>query len=283
VWNLYHPCDTTTPADQLIAYSSNYTPGVIIKGSNGLCYTIAVTGYSMQSPITVVSEHSNCNECDPAPATSTPTPPPAATSTPTPEPAATSTPTPVAATATPTPLPMVWNLYHPCDSTTPADQVIEYSVNYTPGIIIKGSNGLCYTIAVTGYSMQSPITVVSEHSNCSECDPAPATSTPTPPPAATSTPTPTPEAATSTPTPLPDATSTPTPEPPTPQPVWNLFHPCGSSVPADQVIEYTENYTPGIIIRGTNGICYTIANSGTSLQTPIGVLSEHSTCEDCEN
>jgi hypothetical protein len=236
---------------------------------------------------------------EPAPATSTPTPQPdatstptpipvtelpAPTSTPTPQPEATTTPTPIPATATPEPTqqPMVWNLYHPCDTTTPADQLIAYSSNYTPGVIIKGSNGLCYTIAVTGYSLQPPITVVSEHSNCSECDPLPATSTPTPPPAATSTPTPQPEA-TTTPTPIPDATSTPTPEPPTPQPVWNLYHPCGSTVPADQVIAYSENYTPGIIIKGTNGICYTIANSGTSLQTPIGVLSEHSTCEDCEN
>jgi hypothetical protein len=138
---------------------------------------------------------------------------------------ATPTPTPIAATATPTPtptaLPMVWNLYHPCDSTTPADQVIEYTPNFLGGEIIKASNGLCYTVVVTGYSLQTPMTVISEHSTCEDCSPS-ATATPTPtPPASTATPTPTPLPATATPTPTPEpptATPTPTPEPPTATP-----------------------------------------------------------------
>jgi hypothetical protein len=147
---------------------------------------------------------------EPSPATSTPTPQPGATSTPTPAPTVlfpTDTPTPAPATATPEPTqqPMVWNLYHPCDSTTPADQVIGYTSNLLGGEVIKASNGLCYTVAVTGYSMQSPLSIVSEHSTCNDCEPAPATATPVP-----ATPTPEPAAATATPVP---ATPTPTPAP----------------------------------------------------------------------
>jgi hypothetical protein len=114
--------------------------------------------------------------------TSTPTPTPTPTATPvptdtptptptiTPEPTFTLTPTPtVTPTATPSQI-MVWNLYYPCGTTNAATQVIEYSSNYVGGEIIKGSNGLCYTIAVTGYSMSTPITVSSEHSTCEDCE-----------------------------------------------------------------------------------------------------------------
>jgi uncharacterized delta-60 repeat protein len=73
VWNLYYPCGTTTPATQVIPYTSSYLGGEIIKASNGLCYTVAVTGYTLQSPITVVSEHSTCEECNTPISTPTPT------------------------------------------------------------------------------------------------------------------------------------------------------------------------------------------------------------------
>lgn len=87
------------------------------------------------------------------------TPTPTATGTPTPTPTATQTSSQI----------MVWNLYA-CGTTTPATQVIEYSSNYLGGEIIKGSNGVCYTIAVTGYTLQTPITVSSEHSTCEDCE-----------------------------------------------------------------------------------------------------------------
>ena len=93
----------------------------------------------------------------------TPTPTPTGTPTPTP----TVTPTPTATTTSQT---MVWNLYYPCDTTNNATQVIAYSSNYSGGEIIKGSNGNCYTIAVTGYTMDTPITVSSEHSTCEDCE-----------------------------------------------------------------------------------------------------------------
>lgn len=93
----------------------------------------------------------------------TPTPTPTATGAPTPTPTVTPTPTP-----TPTSQTMVWNLNR-CSDGANANQVIAYSSNYDPGVVIKGSNNICYTIVVTGYSMAPPITVVSEHSNCADC------------------------------------------------------------------------------------------------------------------
>lgn len=93
----------------------------------------------------------------------TPTPTPTATSTPTPTP--TLTPTPTATTTSQT---MVWNLLT-CPDGGNATQVIAYSSNYDPGVVIKGSNGLCYTIAVTGYSSQPLITVTGEYDTCLDC------------------------------------------------------------------------------------------------------------------
>jgi hypothetical protein len=96
----------------------------------------------------------------------TPTPTPTATGTPTPTPTVTPTPTPTP-TATTSQI-MVWNLLL-CPQGTNATQVIAYSSNYDPGIVIKGSNGQCYTIAVTGYSSQTPITVSGEYNSCLDC------------------------------------------------------------------------------------------------------------------
>ena len=110
-----------------------------------------------------------------------------------PSPTPTKTPT-VTPTPSPSPAPLVWNLYYPCGTTTPAAQVIAYTPNYLGGEIIKGSNGLCYTVAVTGRTTQTPITVVSEHSTCADCLPP----TPTPTPTRTPTMTPTPAAITAT-------------------------------------------------------------------------------------
>jgi hypothetical protein len=104
------------------------------------------------------------------PGTATPTPTPTATvgptSTPTPTPTVTVTPTPTATTTSQT---MVWNLSR-CSDGGDASQVIAYNSNYDPGIVIKGSNGICYTIEVTGYSSQPLITVITEFdSDCADC------------------------------------------------------------------------------------------------------------------
>jgi hypothetical protein len=81
VWNLYRsegaefPACSTTPAAQVIEYDSNYAPGVVFQGSNGLCYTIANDGYQVTAPlINEDIEYGNCTEC-------TETPPPTTTTT----------------------------------------------------------------------------------------------------------------------------------------------------------------------------------------------------------
>lgn len=81
VWNLYrsegaeYPACSTTPATQVIAYSTNYAPGVVFKASNGLCYTIANDGYQVSAPnITLSEEFGTCTECaESSPTTTTTT------------------------------------------------------------------------------------------------------------------------------------------------------------------------------------------------------------------
>jgi hypothetical protein len=272
VWNLYYPCDSTTPASQVLEWSPSYLGGEIIKGSNGLCYTIAISGRSIASTITVDDEFSTCIDCEATYASPTPTQTETSTQTPTPTytPTQTETPTPTPTyTQTPssTPAPLVWNLYYPCDSTTPASQVLEWSPSYLGGEIIKASNGLCYTIAISGRSIASTISVDDEYSTCIDCEQSLISPTPTP---------------TLTQTPTTTTTLTPTPSV-TPAPlVWNLYYPCGTTTPASQILEYSSNYLGGEIIKGSNGLCYTIAITGRSIASTISVDSEFSTCEDCE-
>jgi hypothetical protein len=78
--------------------------------------------------------------------------------------------------STPSPSYHVWNLYRtegaefPACSTVNASQVIEYNSNYEVGLVFKGSNGLCYTVANDGYQTSPPlITVDTEFGNCNEC------------------------------------------------------------------------------------------------------------------
>jgi hypothetical protein len=78
--------------------------------------------------------------------------------------------------STPPPLYHVWNLFRtqdaefPACSTTAASQVILYTDNFTPGLVFKGSNGLCYKIANEGYQVSPPnITAGQEFGNCNEC------------------------------------------------------------------------------------------------------------------
>jgi hypothetical protein len=278
VWNLYFPCNTTNPGTQVIPFSTNYLGGEIIKGSNGLCYTIAVSGYSLSEQITVDEEFSTCEDCELTLITPTPTMTETPTQTPSTTPPSTPASTPeVTPTPTTSPLPAVWNLYFPCNTTNPATQVIPFNSNYTPGVIFKGSNGLCYTIALSGYSLQPTIDLVEEYSNCADCELTLITPTPTMSQTPTQTPSTTPP---STPASTPALTPTPTTTPP-PQ-VWNLYYPCNTTNPATQVIPFNTNYTPGIIFRGSNGLCYTIAVSGYSLQPTIDLVEEFGNCGDCE-
>ena len=171
-------------------------------------------------------------------------------------------PTPaVTTTPTATPAPLVWNLYFPCGTTTPASQVLEYSSNYLGGEIIKGSNGLCYTIAISGRSIASTISVDSEYGTCEDCEISLISPTPT-------------QTLTKTPTSTPTATIV--------YQSYDLYYPCGSTTPADLRVPFTGNQTIGEIILASNGLCYTIAGPTTVGGASLTIISEHSTCEDCE-
>jgi hypothetical protein len=121
-------CGTTTPANLRVPYNGNRDAGDIIKASNGICYTIAGPTTVGGASLTVVSEHSTCEDCIPPTSTpsptSTPTPTPTPTSTPTPTPTPTSTPTP---TPTPTATP-------PCPCG--------FSISASPTITCDDNSGL---------------------------------------------------------------------------------------------------------------------------------------------
>lgn len=93
---------------------------------------------------------------------------------------------PTTTTTTTQPSYEVWNLYrsegaeYPACSTTPASLTIPYSVNYAPGVVFKASNGLCYTIANSGFQVSAPtITLSEEFGTCTECAETPVTTTTT--------------------------------------------------------------------------------------------------------
>jgi hypothetical protein len=63
---------------------------------------------------------------------------------------------------------------------------------------------------------------------------------------------------------------------------YDLYYPCGTTTPADQRVVYTGNQSPGEIILASNGLCYTIVGPTTVGGATNTIVSEHSTCEDCE-
>jgi len=63
---------------------------------------------------------------------------------------------------------------------------------------------------------------------------------------------------------------------------YDLYYPCGTTTPADQRVVYTGNQSPGEIILASNGLCYTIVGPTTVGGATNTIISEHSTCEDCE-
>jgi hypothetical protein len=63
---------------------------------------------------------------------------------------------------------------------------------------------------------------------------------------------------------------------------YDLYFPCGTTTPADQRVVYTGNQSPGEIILASNGLCYTIVGPTTVGGATNTIISEHSTCEDCE-
>ena len=86
---------------------------------------------------------------------------------------------------------------------------------------------------------------------------------------------------TTTTTSIPATTTTTTTALPTYE-IYNLYYPCGTTTPATQTVPNIGTYTTGNIIQASNGLCYTVASSQTSI-TPATqtVVQEFSSCEDC--
>lgn len=72
-YDLYYPCGTTTPASLRAIYDGTQSPGNIILASNGLCYTVAGETTTGGATLTIVSEHSTCEDCEAARPTTTTT------------------------------------------------------------------------------------------------------------------------------------------------------------------------------------------------------------------
>ena len=63
---------------------------------------------------------------------------------------------------------------------------------------------------------------------------------------------------------------------------YDLYYPCGTTTPASLRVAYDGNQSPGNIILASNGLCYTIAGATTAGPPELTIVSEFSTCEDCE-
>jgi hypothetical protein len=165
VWNLYrsagdtHPACSTTPAAQVIPYDSNYAIGVVFKGSNGFCYTIANDGFQVSpANITLDTEYGLCTDC-----TETPPPP----------------------TAPPPPTPPVY-YYNATRCGTSTNYIVYGGGNYygTGTVVISGGTSYCYTIQNEVGATSYDDTVGASVDNCSNAScyvPPPPTAPPTPP------------------------------------------------------------------------------------------------------
>jgi len=178
---------TITPTPSITAtrtITPTPTPSITatITPTNTITPTSSITPTNTITPTRTITPTSSI----------TPTPTSQATSTPTAQPTSTPTSTPT------TPL-QSYDLYF-CGTSTPASLRVPYNGNLNNGVVIKASNGICYTIAGPTIVGGASLTVVSEFSTCEDCNPAPS-STPTAQPTSTPTaqPTPTP---TRTPAPL---------------------------------------------------------------------------------
>ena len=251
-------------------------------------------------------ERYQSNQCPPfeafIPFGTTPTPTPTITTTPTETP--TQTPTQTVSptiTVTPaetiTPTPSLTPTLTPGASETPTPTptaTVTDTPTQTPTITVTE------TPTQTPTNTQTPTQTVSETPFQTPSQTISLTPTQTITPTVTETPTQTPtETPTQTPTNTPTVTETPTQTPtetPTQTPsqtaggqlVWNLFH-CGTEDNATQVLEFidqqfigTTQSHVGEIIRASNEMCYTVAYTGYSLNTPLTLNGdEFSTCEEC--
>ena len=139
-YDLYFPCGSTTPADLRVAYTGNQSPGEIILASNGLCYTIVGPTIVGPPQLTIVSEHSTCEDCEAARPTTTTT----STSTTTAAPTTTTTAGPTStSTTTAAPPPYYYYALSTCWGE-PSSIEIGRSTSSSYGTAVFLISGICH-------------------------------------------------------------------------------------------------------------------------------------------
>jgi hypothetical protein len=211
------------------------------------------------------------------PSTTTTTTTIAPTTTTTGAPTTTTTTTQAPTTTTTTPAPTTttttacygFNLTPVYDTTCDASGPDVTAYKNTPGSIIVGDilrNSCGGTTLATGFYSDGTyryVVVVGEVTNKIVCNPTTTTTTAAP---------------TTTTTTLAPTTTTTT----LAFQSYDLYYPCGTTTPASLRVVYTGNQSPGEIILASNGLCYTIVAPTTVGGASLTVVSEHSTCGDCE-
>jgi hypothetical protein len=143
-------CGTTTLTTLRIPIVNGLDTGMVIKASNGVCYTVATLSTELNTGLTVTGQYNNCEECNPSPQ-------------PVPQPV-------------PVPVQMVWNLQLCSDGSNASFQVDNN--NLSSGIVLKDNDsGLCYYTVNQGPQVYALLTNYYEESSCASC-----TSVPTPVP-----------------------------------------------------------------------------------------------------
>jgi hypothetical protein len=140
-------CGTTTPANLRVPYNGNLDNGTIIKASNGICYTIAGPTTVGGASLTVVSEHSTCEECNPTPA---PTTAPTTSPTPSPSTAPTTSPTP-----NPTPAPTTEPTPNPTPSPVTPTCYEFTNDSYSPSVFVAYISCAGFETATTLLPLES--------------------------------------------------------------------------------------------------------------------------------
>jgi hypothetical protein len=62
---------------------------------------------------------------------------------------------------------------------------------------------------------------------------------------------------------------------------YDLYYPCGTTTPASLRAIYDGTQSPGNIIKASNGLCYTVVAPTTVGGASLTIVSEHSSCADC--
>jgi len=250
-------CGTSTPSVIRHNGPNNVTLGVVVQSSNGQCYTVSSVGTGPETVGTLLTQFNDCVTCQgaPPPTTTTTTTSPATTTTTTSAGSPTTTTTttiPVTTTTTTTSLSCF--IYNGQNNNLEEATIFWTNCDGSPGSEVVAPSAFSSSFCARAGSVSAFNFTIYTIEPCST--PGPTTTTTT------------------------TATSL--------YRVWNLYrsegaeNPACSTTPAAQVIEYSTNYAPGVVFKGSNGLCYTIANDGYQVSPANITLSEEfGTCTEC--